>query len=167
MRKLGFVIGGATAAALIVLSLGVSANAAAGAKEQITDLEHKLIAATSADEAMKYYDDKDANVFDFSGPPLQYDGSDAVHGDFNNFFANAKDIKGEFVQLVVVSDGKMGMARSIQHFTWTGADGKPGEATIRVTDVLHKVGGAWKIMHSHISVPVDPKTGQGQMNIKS
>jgi len=53
----------------------------------------------------------------------------------------------------------MGMARSLQHFTWTDKDGKAMEATIRVTDVLHKVGGQWKVIHSHISVPVDPKTG--------
>jgi ketosteroid isomerase-like protein len=57
------------------------------------------------------------------------------------------------------------MARSIQHFTWTGKDGKPGEVTMRVTDVLQKKPAGWKIIHSHISVPVDPKTGQGLMNL--
>ena len=46
-------------------------------------------------------------------------------------------------------------------------DGKQQEATLRVTDVFHKVDGKWKLIHSHVSVPVDPKTGQGQMNIKS
>ena len=143
-----------------------SANAAGSAKDEITALEHKLIAAPNADETMKYYDhNEDVDVYDFV-PPLQYKGTDAVHTDFNNFFSNATDVKGEFVELVVVTDGKMGMARSIQHFTWKDKDGKAQEATIRVTDVLHKVKGEWKIMHSHISVPVDPKTGQGQMNLK-
>jgi ketosteroid isomerase-like protein len=154
-------------ALVIALSSGFSAYAAGGGKNEITALEHKLIAATSADEAMKYYDDKDADVYDFSGPPLEYNGSTAVHGDFDNFFSNAKDAKGEFVELVVISDGKLGVARSIQHFTWKSKDDKPMEATIRVTDVLHKVNGQWKIMHSHISVPVDAKTGLGQMNLKS
>ena len=166
MKKHAFIVSASVVALTIALSAGFRANAASSAKDEITALEHKLIAATSADEAMKYYDDKDADVYDFSGP-LEYNGSTAVHGDFDNFFSNAKDAKGEFVELVVVSDGKMGMARSIQHFTWKGKDDKPMEATIRVTDVLHKVDGQWKIMHSHISVPVDPKTGLGQTNLKS
>lgn len=168
MRKPGLIIG-ATVAALggLVLAFNFSANAAGSAKQEITELEHNLISATTADEAIKYYDDKDADVFDFSGPPLEYKGTSAVHTDFDNFFSNAKDVKGEFVELTVVTDGKMGMARSIQHFTWKDKDGKPGEANIRVTDVLRKGKGGWKIIHSHISVPVDPKTGQGQMNLKS
>ncbi len=98
---------------------------------------------------------------------MQYKGATAVRGDLDNFFSNAKDVKGEFVELVVVTDGKMGMARSIQHFTWKDKDGKPQEGTFRVTDVYHKVKGKWKVIHSHVSVPVDPKTGQGQMNLKS
>jgi len=32
------------------------------------------------------------------------------------------------------ANGKVGIAYSIQHFTWTDKDGKPGEGTFRVTD---------------------------------
>ncbi len=150
----------------LLLTSGVKANAAGSGKNEITATEHKMIACTSADELMKYYDDSpDVTVFDFI-PPLKYQGTKAVHDDFDAFFSNAKDAKGEFLELVVVADGKMGMARSIQHFTWKDKDGKAQEATIRVTDVFHKVKGQWKAMHSHVSVPVDPKTGQGQMNLK-
>jgi ketosteroid isomerase-like protein len=45
-------------------------------------------------------------------------------------------------------------------------DGKPTAITIRETDVLHKVNGEWKVTHSHISIPVDLKTNQGQLNLK-
>lgn len=167
MKKFGLTTGALMIAASVALIPSFNANAAGGAKDQITEIEHKIITATSADEVMKYYDDsEDVDVYDFV-PPLQYKGASAVHRDFNNFFSSAKDIKGEFVELVVVADGKMGMARSIQHFTWKNKDGKPREATIRVTDVFYKVKGEWKIIHSHISVPVDPKTGLGQMNLKS
>jgi ketosteroid isomerase-like protein len=153
-------------AALFVMgSLSSISWAAGDAKAQITELEHKLINATSADEALSYYDPNKVSVFDFE-PPLQYVGESAVHTDFNNFFANATNIKGEFLQIDVVTDGRLGIVNSIQHFTWTGKDGKPMEATLRVTDSLHKVDGQWKIFHSHISVPVDPATGQAQMNLK-
>lgn len=169
-RRLGGTIGAMVAMAGLVLSLSVSSNAiAAGSakdKKAIEDTEHKIIAATSTDEVMKYYDKNDIDLYDFV-PPLQYEGATAVHGDLDNFFNNAKDVKGNFVVLVVETGGTMGMARSIQHFTWTGADGKAQEATLRVTDVFHKVDGKWKVIHSHVSVPVDPKTGQAQMNLSS
>jgi ketosteroid isomerase-like protein len=152
--------------ALIAVGGIPSASQAAGdAKAQITELEHKLINATSADEALTYYDTGKVAVFDFE-PPLQYVGEKAVHTDFNNFFNNATNVKGEFLQIDVVTDGRLGIVNSIQHFTWTGKDGKPMEATLRVTDSLHKVDGQWKIFHSHVSVPVDPATGQAQMNLK-
>ena len=57
--------------------------------------------------------------------------------------------------------------RSLQHFTWKDKDGTPQEGTFRVTDIFHKVGGKWKLLHTHVSVPVDPATGKGQMNLQS
>jgi ketosteroid isomerase-like protein len=167
MNRFGSTLGTIVLAGGLMLTASLSANAAGNAKEEITATEHKMIAATSADELMKYYDDgEEVTVYDFT-PPLEYKGVKAVHDDFANFFTNAKEPKGEFVELVVVTDGKMGVARSIQHFTWKDKDDKPQEATIRVTDIFHKVNGKWKVMHTHVSVPVDPKTGQGQMNLKS
>jgi ketosteroid isomerase-like protein len=50
----------------------------------------------------------------------------------------------------------------ISRFTFSDKDGKAQEATLRVNDVFHKIGGEWKVMHRHVSVPVDPKTEQGQ-----
>ncbi len=168
MKRWGLTIGAIVGVASLLLSLSINANAAGSAKDEaaIKAVENKIIAATSTDEVMKYYDTNDIDLFDFSGP-LQYQGATAVHGDLDGFFNNAKDAKGNFVEMVVVTDGKLGMVRSIQHFTWTDKDGKAQEATLRVTDVFHKVGGKWKVIHSHVSVPVDPKTGLGQMNLKS
>ena len=77
-----------------------------------------------------------------------------MRGDFDKVFANFAGAKGDFVEMVVVTDGKMGMARSIQHFAWTDKAGKPQEVTVRVTDVFHKVDGEWKVIHTHISAPL-------------
>jgi ketosteroid isomerase-like protein len=157
-------------AAVAVFATGVSSKAfaAGNAKQEITELEHKCIAATSTNEAASFgcFDEHDIVLYDFI-PPLEYSGAKAVRRDLDNFFNNARNIKGEFVELQVVTDGKLGIARSIQHFTWTSKDGKPMEATFRVTDALHKVGGKWKIFHTHVSVPVDPNTGKAQMDLKS
>ncbi|MGH8010221.1 MAG: nuclear transport factor 2 family protein, partial [Candidatus Binatia bacterium] len=60
----------------------------------------------------------------------------------------------------------MAVAYSLQQFTWTNQDGTPGGGAFRVTDCFHKVQGAWKIFHAHISFPINPATGQAEMNLK-
>jgi len=165
MKKIGLLLGTFAVAAL-AWSVAFKALAAGSDKQAITDLEHKCIAATSTDQAMGCFDEKHVVLYDVV-PPLKYAGAKAVRGDLDNFFNNAKDAKAEFVELDVVTDGKLGVDRSIQHATWTSKDGKPMEATFRVTDVLHKVGGKWKVFHSHVSVPVNLDTGKAEMNLKS
>ena len=164
MRKLSWFTQMVAAVALL-LSLSVNAHASTKDEKAIKDVEHKMIATTNTDELMKYYDQNDVDVYDLAGP-LQYQGNAAVRGDFDNVFANFAGAKGDFVELVVVTDGKMGMARSIQHFAWTDKAGKPQEVTVRVTDVFHKVDGHWKVIHTHISAPMDPKTGMTQTNLE-
>lgn len=163
MKKLLFTLS-AISAAVLVWSLGF-AHAADDAKAEITALEHKIIAATSTDEFMAFADEKNIVLYDYARP-LQYAGVKAVRADLDNFFNNAKNLKGEFVALDVVADGNVGVARSLQHFTWTDKDGKPAEATFRVTDGWHKVNGKWKLFHSHVSVPIDAATGKAEMNLK-
>lgn len=166
MKKLGLFLG-AIALAVFAGAVGYQALAAGNSKQEITDLEHKCIAATSTEqsESLGCFDPSDIVLYDFI-PPLEYSGAKEVRADLNNFFNNAKDVKGEFLQLAVVTDGKLGIARSIQHFTWTSKDGKPMAATFRVTDALHKTGGKWKIFHTHVSVPVNPETDKGEMDLK-
>ncbi|MGO9061789.1 MAG: YybH family protein [Candidatus Binataceae bacterium] len=163
MKRLGITIGAAVGAALVVLSLCFSVNAADSAKDEITKVEKKIVFATNTDQVMEYYD-KEIVFYDYV-PPLQYKGASAVRRRLDNVFNNAKDVKGEIVELNVVTDGKIGVAYSIQRFRWNDREGKPIEGTWRVTDVLHKVKGQWKVFHSHNSVPVDPVTDKGQMNL--
>lgn len=167
MKKFGLTVGTALAATLIALGMGVNAYAAGNAKDEaaIKSVEQKIMDATNADQVMKYYDGKDIVFFDFV-PPAEYKGADAVHADLNNFFNNATDIKAHFLDIGIVTDGKMGVAYSVQHFTWKDKDGKPQAGNFRVTDVYRKEAGQWKVIHSHVSVPVDPATGKPDMAAK-
>src|SRR5215471_15127367 len=51
MKKAGFLLG-TIAVALVAWAVSFKALAAGNAKQEITDLEHKCIAATTADQAM-------------------------------------------------------------------------------------------------------------------
>jgi ketosteroid isomerase-like protein len=48
----------------------------------------------------------------------------------------------------------------------TTKDGKKANFTVRVTDCLKKINGVWLIAHSHVSVPVDMRTGEADMQSK-
>ena len=166
MKKLGPIITLLTVFAMFTCSFAPSASA--GDDEQaITRVEHKLADATTAAEALKYYDSGEGvTVFDIYGPPREYTGQKAIRADLEKGFAGIKDLKDTFTELKVETDGKFGYARSVQHFTAKTADGKPVDITFRQTDVLKKENGQWKIIHQHISVPVDIKTGKGDMASK-
>src|SRR5271168_4376605 len=111
MKHSGITLGATLVATIFALSLAASARAAGNAKDEATikSDEQKIMDATSADEVMKYYDGKDIVFFDFV-PPAEYKGAKAVHADLDNFFNNASDVKGEFLDIGVVTDGKMGVA---------------------------------------------------------
>jgi len=165
MRKSGSLVGTLAAAALIACGFGAQALAA-DAKAEITELEHKCAAATTVDEAMACFDtSEDLVVFDLS-TPREFDGPKAVRADFQNAFDAFKNAKIEFINLHVTTDGKMAVAESVQHITATDKSGKPIDSIFRVTDVWRKEKGGWKIIHAHISVPVDMATGKADMQSK-
>lgn len=165
MRKFELNVGVIVTAIVLAWSVCPVAHAGDG-KAEISALEHKCAAATNADDLMKCYDNSnDLVVYDVI-PPREYVGTKAVHDDFANFFSGVTNPKTEFVDLNVTADGTLGFARSIQHFTATSKDGKPMDLTFRVTDCLHKVKGQWKIIHEHISFPVDLATGKADMQSK-
>ena len=50
--------------------------------------------------------------------------------------------------------------------TATDKSGKPFDIIFRVTDVWRKEKGGWKMVHSHISLPVAMATGKADMPSK-
>jgi ketosteroid isomerase-like protein len=140
-------------------------HAASDAKTEIAAIEQKALDAATADELVAFYDPNDIITYDYI-TPLQYVGAKAVHEDVDKFFSKTKDLKGDFLDLKVETDGTMGVAHSLQHFTWTDPQGKRKEAAFRVTNCYHKVNGEWKIFHMHTSFPIDPATGKAEMDLK-
>ncbi|HEV3113145.1 MAG TPA: nuclear transport factor 2 family protein [Candidatus Binataceae bacterium] len=149
---------------LVGLIWGSAAAVHADDKQAVSSVEHKLAAATTTDEALKYYGPgDDVEIFDMMGPPREFAGHKAIRDHFADILGQFKDVKIDFVELKVISDGKLALARSVQHLTAMGPDGKPFDTTFRQTDLLRKTHGQWKIIDQHISVPVDLKTGKADM----
>ena len=143
------------------------ADAEKSDKQQITDLENGLIAATNnknVDEMMSFYDGTDRLIIFDAIPPLKYSGTNAWHKNLEGFVAAYNPGILELTDLQVATDGKLGYAHSIQHFKGTDTNGKHVEMAFRVTDCLEKENGKWKIVHEHNSMPIDYASGKAFLN---
>jgi ketosteroid isomerase-like protein len=157
----GILIGAACALAL--------ANSAAAAPPsdagQIRALEARFAEAVRVkdiDGIMRGYA-PGVRVFDVA-PPREYDGIDAYRADWGGFMAGvAGPLTFTLSDLNVETGGDLAYATSIQSWTWTDPKGVSHSLTARVTDVFRKRGGAWRIVHEHVSVPVDLISGQGDL----
>jgi ketosteroid isomerase-like protein len=159
------VIGKLAVAAVIAWAFGAPAFAA-DSKAEITELEHKFAESTTIGQAMGFMDASDDLVVYDVSTPREFDGPAAVGAQFQNYFATAKNPKAEFLSLHVTTDGKLGIAESVQHFSYTDKSGKSVDSILRQTDVWRKEKDGWKIIHSHISYPVDLASGKADMHSK-
>ena len=149
---------------LAALIYGWPQTARADDQQEISDLEHKLAVTTNLDEAMKYWDSGDDVVLFDVMTPREFVGQKGIHDHWAVW--QSKDVKIDFRELKVISDGKLALARSVQHYTAKQPDGKLVESTFRQTDVWRKTNGQWKLIHAHASFPVDMKTGKADMASK-
>ena len=66
-----------------------------------------------------------------------------------------------------MADTRIGYAYSTQHLVADGVNGTPGvDLTFRETDCFQKKAGKWTLMHQHISLPVDLKSGKAVLDSK-
>lgn len=67
----------------------------------------------------------------------------------------------EIVELDIVAGDEVAFARSLNRMTGPNPEGKVEESWIRVTVGFQKRGGEWKVVHEHVSVPLDMETQKG------
>jgi uncharacterized protein (TIGR02246 family) len=119
------------------------------------------VEAKDVDAIMSFYIPDETLVAFDAFPPRQYVGATAYRKDYADFFAAFPGpAKSDASDIHVETSGPLGYARGIDRWVITGKDGKPLEVVFRFTDVLKKIDGKWLIVHEHLSVPVDPATGQ-------
>ncbi|PZG03175.1 nuclear transport factor 2 family protein [Nonomuraea aridisoli] len=96
--------------------------------------------------------------------PLQYVGKDAVR----QVCARGLDAAGDDGVTLAVPDLKI-LARDDLAVAW-GLDrvrvGESAESWSRATRVFQRRGGAWVMVHQHLSVPYDPTTGQARTDLR-
>lgn len=62
--------------------------------------------------------------------------------------------------LQVTVNGDLAFAHGLHRIEPVGEPHPAGATWIRVTACYRRIGGSWRVVHEHVSVPFDPETGQ-------
>jgi len=144
----------------------------AHAIQEITTLESHVEIAINTEfnknpsSVIDHFDKANVKFFD----AIPGDASGGREVSKQNFDAHLRNVAKTFFGTVKFSDvqvdacGNIGFVSMLQEFSGKDASGKPFNMMLRVTDGLKKINGEWKIVHEHISFPVDPGTGMALMS---
>lgn len=66
----------------------------------------------------------------------------------------------EHRDIAIQADGDVAFVHCLHHFIPTPPEHPCGSTWMRVTLGLRRVGGAWKVLHEHVSIPFNPLNGQ-------
>jgi ketosteroid isomerase-like protein len=100
-------------------------------------------------------------------PPLKHAGAQAIRGLWaKTLSAFVPPLEYEMHELDITSDGHVGFASCLNRFGGTKTDGGRIVNWVRSTFGLRKIGGLWKVVHEHVSVPFDMHTGKAMLDLK-
>jgi ketosteroid isomerase-like protein len=125
----------------------------------------KAFQAKDVDGVMAIYA-PNVTAFDIV-PPLQFKGADAYRKDYADFFGQfAGPIHVEEAGMQVEISGDVAFAYGLERLTGKTTDGSAVDLWLRYTEGLKRIDGHWRVVHEHISVPVDMASGKARMDLK-
>jgi uncharacterized protein (TIGR02246 family) len=100
-------------------------------------------------------------------PPLQFKGADAYREDYKQFLDQYDGpVHVEYRDMRIMSSGDVGFIHTLERFTGKMKNGQQVDFWLRATSGLQKINGKWRIVHDHISVPIDFETGKALLDLK-
>ena len=99
-------------------------------------------------------------------PPLQFKGAEAYRKDYTEFFAQfAGPLHVEFPDMHIEAGGNLGFAYGLERLTGKAANGTPINMWVRYTEGLKRIDGQWRVVHEHVSVPIDMATRKARLDL--
>ena len=93
-------------------------------------------------------------------------GAENKREAWQKFFAARTGPLGyEVSELNVDAEGDLAFAHSLNHVSGTLAHGNKSDLWVRWTACFRRINGVWLVVHDHVSVPADVKTGQAVLNL--
>jgi ketosteroid isomerase-like protein len=123
----------------------------------IAEIELEMTGAQGVEGITRTWDDE-VVYFDFA--PKEIVGHAAATAEIAEQFTRVTNLRTKIVRMKIRAEGNLGYAFSTQNFV---ADTQNGDAELsfifRETDVFEKKDGDWRLVHQHLSAPVDLATG--------
>lgn len=118
----------------------------------------RAIKARDVERSVADYAD-DVVRFDVGAPPIAQKGVDAVRKRNKEWFDGwSSSIDIDVHELAITASDTVGFARSLQHVKGTIKSGTQVDMWVRCTLGFEKRNGAWKLVHEHVSSPLDMTT---------
>jgi ketosteroid isomerase-like protein len=115
----------------------------------------RAIHARNLEKSIADYAD-DVVRFDVGAPPIAQAGKREVAKRNKEWFDGwSTSIEIEVRDLVITASETVGFVRSLQHVSGTTKAGTKVNMWVRWTGGFEKRGGVWKIVHEHVSSPID------------
>ena len=135
--------------------------------EQLFDRWDRAFEAKDLNGVMAIYAPGNALTAYDIVPPLQYKGVDAYRKDYIAFFAQFDGpIHVEDRDQHIEVDGDTAFAFGLERMTGRLKDGTPVDMWMRYTEGLKLIGNDWRVVHEHVSVPVDLDSGRARTDLK-
>lgn len=133
-------------------------------EEQVRELTQKWLKAVHARDAaatMACYAD-DVIAYDLFAP-AKVTGAAAYKKNYEMWFQCCQEgpASYEIKELDIVAGDDVAFCRSLNRMVGPNAEDKEEESWIRVTVCFQKRGGEWKVVHEHVSVPLDMESQKG------
>jgi ketosteroid isomerase-like protein len=124
----------------------------------------EAIRAKDIDWLMSHYA-SDAVYFDLV-PPLQIVGTDGIRKNFLRWFGGWSSVIGQDVgELTIQESGDIAVAFMLIRASGTLKDGRAVGYWVRASVCCRRSDGGWLIIHEHISLPVDFRSGRAVMDL--
>lgn len=99
-------------------------------------------------------------------PPIRHEGAEALRAVWTKSLAGFEPpLDYDYQQLHIEVGGDVAFARSLNRFGGTRTDGTQVVNWLRSTLTLRRIDGRWKVVHEHVSVPIDMTTGKALLEL--
>ncbi len=130
----------------------------------LIDRRSAAIREKALDQLLSLYS-SDIIYFDVS-PPMQFVGAAALRTRFSRWFASYEGpIRQEIHDLTLVAGGDVATASMLIRTGGALVNGTVVDFSVRATSCCRRaIPDSWLITHEHVSVPVDPASGNAIMS---
>lgn len=125
----------------------------------------RALRAKDLDALMALYA-PDTVTFDLM-PPSQVEGAERYRKNFERWFAAMPGpIDYEVHDLRITTGDDVAFCHSLSHVTGTRPNGEKADYWVRVTVGFTKSDGRWMMIHDHVSMPIDMRTGKAVPDLR-